>query len=111
MSCQSKMKSSEYLMELQKVKFCNHTEPLLNLVTHQATPWDNLIHTLQSVPLSSLGFTFYKDSRIQDFIRHIHNYTEYNQQWNVIQVRSMYNAIICNTNKRIYINISMKKMK
>ncbi len=63
MSCQSKMKSSEYLMELQKLKFCNHTEPLLNIVTHQATPWDNLIHTLQSVPLSSLGFTFYKDSR------------------------------------------------
>ncbi len=40
------------------------------------------------------------DSRIQDFICHIHNYTEYNQQWNVSQVRSMDSAIICNTNTR-----------
>ncbi len=46
-------------MELQKVKVCNHTEPLLSLINYQATPWDNFIHTLQSVPLSSLGFTFY----------------------------------------------------
>ncbi len=34
---------------------------------------------------------------IQGFIRHILNYTEYNQQWNVSQVRSMDNAIIYNT--------------
>ncbi len=39
-----------------------------------------------------------KGLRIQDFIRHIHNYTEYNEQWNVSQVRSMDSAIICNTN-------------
>jgi len=26
---------------------------------YQATPWDNLIHTLQSVPLFPMGFTFY----------------------------------------------------
>ncbi len=35
-----------------------------------------------------------QDSR---FIRHIHNYTGYNQQCNVSQVRSMDSAIICNT--------------
>ncbi len=28
-----------------------------------------------------------------DFICHVHNYTEYNQQWNVSQVRSMDSAI------------------
>ncbi len=37
------------------------------------------------------------DISFQDFIRHILNYTEYNQQWNVIQVRLMDSAIICNT--------------
>ncbi len=44
-------------------------------------------------------------SKIQDsrFIRHIHNYTEYNQQWNVSQVLSMDSAIICNINTREYI--------
>ncbi len=31
-----------------------------------------------------------------------HNYTEYNQQWNVSQVHSMDSAIICNTNTREY---------
>ncbi len=36
----------------------------------------------------------FQDSR---FIRHIHNYTGYNQQWNVSQVCSMDSAIICNT--------------
>lgn len=46
-------------MKLAKVIIRNHIEPLLILITYQATPWDNLIHTLQSVPLSSLGFTFY----------------------------------------------------
>lgn len=46
-------------MELEKVKICNHTELLLILITYQATPWDNLIQTLQLVLLSSLGFTFY----------------------------------------------------
>ncbi len=45
------------------------------------------------------------------FIRHIHNYTEYNQQWNVSQVHSMDSAIICYINKILYINIGMKKMK
>ncbi len=35
-------------------------------------------------------------------IRHIHNYTEYNQQWNVSQVRFMDSVIICNTNTREY---------
>ncbi len=38
--------------------------------------------------------------KIQDFICHIHNYTEYNQQWNVSQVRSMDSAIIWNTNTK-----------
>ncbi len=37
------------------------------------------------------------DISFQDFIRHILNYTEYNQQWNVIQVRLMDSVIICNT--------------
>ncbi len=36
----------------------------------------------------------------KSFIRHIHNYTEYNQQWNISQVRSMDSAIIWNTNTR-----------
>lgn len=27
-----------YLMELEKAKICNHTEPLLILITYQATP-------------------------------------------------------------------------
>ncbi len=44
--------------------------------------------------------------KIQDFIRHIRNYTEYNQHWNVSQVRSMDSAI--NKHKSIYINIGMK---
>ncbi len=48
-------------------------------------------------------------SRFNFFFRHIHNYTEYNQQWNVSKVRSMDSAIICNTNTIIYINIGMKK--
>ncbi len=30
-------------------------------------------------------------------IRHIHKYTEYNQQWNVSPVHFMDSAIICNT--------------
>ncbi len=38
--------------------------------------------------------------KIQDFICHIHNYTVYNQQWNVSQVRSMDSAIIWNTNTK-----------
>ncbi len=38
--------------------------------------------------------------KIQDFICHIHNYTEYNQQWNVSQVCSMDSAIIWNTNTK-----------
>ncbi len=37
------------------------------------------------------------DSRIQGFIRHIINYTVYNQQGNVSQVRLMDRAIISNT--------------
>ncbi len=32
--------------------------------------------------------------RFKIFIRHIHNYTEYNQECNVSQVRSMDSAII-----------------
>ncbi len=48
-------------------------------------------------------------SRFKICISHIHNYTEYNQQWNVSQIRSMDSAIICNTNTREYINIGMKK--
>ncbi len=36
------------------------------------------------------------------FIRYAHNYTEYNQQWHVSQVRSMDSAIIWNTNTREY---------
>ncbi len=60
-------------------------------------------HLLSSVWMTS-GYLF----KIL-FIRHIHNYTEYNQQWNVSQVRSMDGAIIWNTNKNI--NIGMKKNK
>ncbi len=45
----------------------------------------------------------YGFSRFKSFIRHIHNYTEYNQQWNVSQVRSTDSAIIWNTNTREYI--------
>ncbi len=41
-------------------------------------------------------------SRFKIFIRHIHNYTEYNQQWNVSQVHSMDSVIMCNTNTREY---------
>ncbi len=40
--------------------------------------------------------------KIKGFIRHILNYTEYNQQWNVSQVCSMDSAIICSTNTREY---------
>ncbi len=40
--------------------------------------------------------------KILDFIRHIHNYTEYNQQWSGSQVRSMDSAIMRNTNTREY---------
>ncbi len=40
---------------------------------------------------------YIQDSR---FIHHIHNYTEYNQQWNVSQVLYMDSAIICNINTR-----------
>ncbi len=65
--------------------------------------WKNAQNTLQ--------MDFCNSFKIQDFIRHIHNYTEYNQQWNVSQVCSMDIAIICNKHKRIYINIGMKKMK
>jgi len=43
-----------------------------------------------------------KDSRFKICIHHIHNYTEYNQQWNVSQVRSMDSAIIWNINTREY---------
>ncbi len=39
----------------------------------------------------------------------MHYYTEYNQQWNVSQIRSVDSAIMCNTNTRIYLNIGMKK--
>ncbi len=41
--------------------------------------------------------SMFTDSRFKICIRHIHNYTEYNQQWNVSQVRSMDSAIIWNT--------------
>ncbi len=40
--------------------------------------------------------------RFKICIRHIHNYTEYNQHWNVSQVRSMDTVIIWNTNTREY---------
>ncbi len=39
-------------------------------------------------------------SQFKICISHIHNYTEYNQQWNVSQIRSMDSAIIRNTNTR-----------
>ncbi len=44
----------------------------------------------------------YTAARFKSFIRHIHNYTEYIQQWNVSQVCSMDSAIIWNTNTREY---------
>ncbi len=44
----------------------------------------------------------HRAARFKICIRHIHNYTEYDQQWNVSQVRSMDSAIIWNTNAREY---------
>ncbi len=43
------------------------------------------------------------------FIRHILHYTEYNQQWNASQVRSMDSAIICNTTQENIHKYRLKK--
>ncbi len=49
--------------------------------------------------------------KIQDFIRQILNYIEYNQQWNVSQVKSAQWTVQLNVtqHKRIYINIGRNK--
>ncbi len=70
-----------------------------------------MLNHIGKMPKTHYKLDFCNSFKIQDFIRHIHNYTEYNQQWNVSQVCSMDSAIICNKHKRIYINIGMKKMK
>ncbi len=60
--------------------------------------------SLKYIPIHIYNFEHSRVIMIQDsrfyFICHIHNYTEYNQQWNVSQVRSMDSAIIWNTNTK-----------
>ncbi len=77
---------------------------------HQTSNKNPIIRKKKFLRLHEVVFDLCeKGLRIQDFIRHIHNYTEYNEQWNVSQVRSMDSAIICNKHNRIYVNIGMKK--
>ncbi len=49
--------------------------------------------------------------KIQGFICHMQNYTEYNQQWIVSQVCSMDSAIICNTTQANIHKYRYKKFK
>ncbi len=100
------------------IKWCSSCEDFLHIQSpreRKRTESKTRSHS-QLVTYWSLVRTtwrhFFKISRfkIQDFICHIHNYTEYNQQWNVSQVRSMDSAIIWNTNtKNIHKYIKKKK--
>ncbi len=52
-----------------------------------------------------------QDSRFKIFIPHIHNYTEYNQLWNVSHVRSMDSAIMDYKHKENIHKYRLKKKK
>ncbi len=79
--------------------FCFFSWRRLRVVTLDAlTPTS--VHSLWSSPKCLNWLCLKVFSHFQIFICHVHNYTEYNQQWNVSQVRSMDSAIIRNTNTR-----------
>ncbi len=93
-----------FLLFINLLLFCQETkfECLEKHFKNDIRGFAEFIHTYiyWICLVSLLGYkcqTNDTDSRIQGFIRHILNYTEYNQQWNVSQVRSKDSAIICNT--------------
>ncbi len=67
---------------------------------HNSDIWSSK-YPLLGNQTSTCPFACVRDSqdyfKICFFIRHIHNYTEHNQQWIVSQVRSMDSEMICNT--------------